>query len=358
MSERLRFYVAHSSGLEVMDRRSGSMNTIARHFEGRTPECVVGSRTHPEVVYAGIAFDGGYRTRDGGLNWEKLLEGDVRCFAVDPHDERVVYAGLGPVQLLRSEDGGSSWEPLDGLQRLPEDVKTKWCAPGAFHGKIPPHVRNIFIHPDDTDLLLVPLEHGGVVRSEDRGETWEDASSGIPYLDMHLLGNYPGDKDRYYVSCARGFFRTDDRGRSWHRVEDGMPWAYTEKHSYSHDWLFLPGDPLRMLVCGADGSPGVWWEEKRAPHGVLLLSDDTGEHWYKASEGLPSEMLWMPWVLVPHPTDSGTVFAGMGDTARGFGFDPSVAGTGSMYVTRDRGNSWEPVIAQGPSILTAWVAPD
>ena len=96
-----------------------------------------------------------------------------------------------------------------------------------------PHVCNILIHPDDSDLLLLTLEHGGVVRSEDRGKTWEDASSGIDYLDMHHIYNYPGSKDRYYVSCARGFFRSDDRGRQWRRVEDGMPWGYTEKYSYT-----------------------------------------------------------------------------------------------------------------------------
>ena len=29
--------------------------------------------------------------------------------------------------------------------------------------------------------------------------------------------------------------------KQWHRVENGMPWAYTELHSYSHEWHFLPG---------------------------------------------------------------------------------------------------------------------
>jgi hypothetical protein len=32
-------------------------------------------------------------------------------------------------------------------------------------------------------------------------------------------------------------------------------------------------------------------------------------------------------------------------------------GKGAFYVTRDRGESWETVMQNTPSILTAWVAP-
>lgn len=356
MDEQLSYYIAFNGGLKVMRGRSGSMNTVGEFFEGRTADLLTGCRQRPEVVFAAVALDGGYRSQDGGRTWEKVLEGDVRTFAVDPHDDRVVYAGMGPVHLCRSEDGGSTWESLGGLQRLPEEVKSQWSVPEAYQGIQHPHVRNIFIHPDDTNLLFLALEHGGVVLSRDRGRTWEDVSSGISYLDMHFLSNSPGSKDHYYVSSARGFFRSDDYGHRWRRVENGMPWAYTELYSYSHDWHFLPGHPPRMLLAGAKGSPGVWRREKRDPQGVILLSDDAGENWRQSLGGLPQRMPWMPWALVRHPTDPKAVFAGMGDGSRGFGFDPKQRGKGAFYVTRDRGDSWEPVLQETPSILAAWVA--
>ena len=359
MSGQLRYYIALNGRLKVMQGRSGSMNEVGEFFEGRTLEHLTGCRRRPEVVFAAVAFDGGYRTRDAGRTWEKVMEGDVRTFTVDPHDERVVYAGIGPVRLFRSEDGGSRWEPLDGLLQLPEEVKAKWSVPARFRGSQFPHVRYIFIHPDDADLIFVLLEHGGVHLSRDRGRTWADASSGISYLDMHVLGNHPGSKEHYYVSSARGFFRSDDCGRRWRRVEKGMPWGYTELYSYSHEWMFLPGDRPRMLLAGGKGSPGVWGREKRDPLGVILLSDDGGENWRQACVGgLPEKLPWMPWVLARHPGDAQTVFAGMGDGARGYGFDPKQRGGGAFYVTRDRGDSWEPVLPEMPSILTAWVAAD
>jgi len=356
MADALRYYIAHNGGLKIMQPQGGSMNTFGEFFEGKTLEHLIGCHNKPEVVFAAVAFDGGYRTKDGGKTWEKIMEGDVRTFTVDRHDERIVYMGIGPIRLFRSEDGGTKWEPLDGMLDFSDEVKKKWDVPPRLRGIEKPHVRHIFIHPDDQNLLFVLLEHGGVLLSRDRGKTWEDRSTGIDYVDMHYIENYPGSKERYYVSSARGFFRSDDAGKQWHRVENGMPWAYTELHSYSHEWHFLPGDTLRMVLCGGKGSPGVWVREKMNPKGHILLSDDGGENWRIATQGLEKENPWMPWVLLRHPSDSATLFCGMGDGARGYGFDARVEGKGAFYVSRDRGDSWEPVMSDTPSILTAWVA--
>lgn len=354
MNERLRYYIAHNGGLRVID--GGSGDCIGEFFAGRTLEDLAGCRDRPETVFAAVAFDGGYRTQDGGKTWRKVLEGDVRTFTVDPHDERVVYAGAGPIRLFCSEDRGTTWRPLDEMLAFPAQVKEKWDVPPRLRGIEKPHVRHVFVHPDDANLLFVLLEHGGVLFSPDRGITWDDRSEGISYVDMHYIHNYPASKERYYVSSARGFFRSDDCAKHWRRVENGMPWAYTELYSYSHEWLLVAGDSPRMVVCGGRGSPGVWTRENTSPRGHILLSDDGGESWRFASRGVTHEMPWMPWVLLRHPTESNTLFCGMGDGARGYGFDARVKGKGAFYVSRDRGESWEAVFKDTPSILTAWVA--
>jgi photosystem II stability/assembly factor-like uncharacterized protein len=264
--------------------------------------------------------------------------------------------GIGPIRLFRSEDNGKSWEPLDGMLEFGDDVKKKWGVPPRLVGVEFPHVRHIFVHPDDQNLIWVLLEHGGNLLSRDRGKTWEDRSAGIDYVDMHYIENYPGSKDRYYVSSARGFYRSDDAGQHWRRAENGMPWAYTELHSYSHEWHFLPGEKPRMVLCGGKGSPGVWNRERIHPHGCILLSDDGGDSWRVVTRGLEKENPWMPWVLLRHPTDPHSLFCGMGDGARGYGFDARITGKGAFYTSRDRGESWEPVMRDTPSILTAWVA--
>jgi photosystem II stability/assembly factor-like uncharacterized protein len=335
---------------------SGSMQPVWKGFDGRTIEHLTGSLRKPQIVFAAVAFDGGYRTEDGGRTWKKILEGDVRTFTIDPNDEGVVYAGSGPVRLYRSEDYGGSWEPVDGLLALPHEVKAQWTVPERLRGVEHPHVRHIFVHPVDVNFIFLVLEHGGVVLSRDGGKSWSDRSAGITYLDMHVLRDFPDTKERYYVSSARGFYRTDNCGHQWQRVENGMPWAHTEFYSYSHEWILLPGVPPRMVLCAAKGSPLFWSRERRDPQGMILLSDDGAETWRQAMvERSFKTIPWMPWVLVPHPVDARSVFVGMGDGARGFGFDAQKRGSGCLYVSRDRGDFWEPVLTEMPSILTAWV---
>jgi hypothetical protein len=352
--ESLRYYIAHNGGLKVMQPQGESMQTVAEHFAGKTLEHIIGCKKNPAIVFAAVAFDGGYRTEDAGKTWTKIMDGDVRTFTVDPHDEKIVYMGIGPIRLFRSEDTGKTWEPLDGMLDFGDDVKKKWGVPAQLRGVEFPHVRHIFVHPDDQNLIYVLLEHGGVLLSRDRGKTWYDRSVGIDYVDMHYIENVPGSKERYYVSSARGFFRTDNGGEHWRRAETGMPWAYTELHSYSHEWHFMPG--RRMVVCGGKGSPGVWRRDNHSPLGHILLSDDYGESWRISTRGLEKENPWMPWVLVHHPGDKNALFCGMGDGARGYGFDARITGKGALFTSRDRGESWEPVLKDTPSILTAWVA--
>jgi hypothetical protein len=74
MADALRYYIAHNGGLKIMQPRGGSMSTCGEFFEGKTLELLFGCRNRPEVVFAAVAFDGGYRSQDGGYTWEMILD--------------------------------------------------------------------------------------------------------------------------------------------------------------------------------------------------------------------------------------------------------------------------------------------
>lgn len=353
--EKLRYYLGHNRGLRVLESNGSAPRTVATFFETGTLEDLKGIPGKPEVVFAAVAFDGGYRSRDAGKTWEKVLTGDVRTFTVDPHDERVIYAGMGPVRLMRSEDEGTTWEALDGILDFPPKVKKKWDVPPPYRGKEEPHLRHVHVHPQDRNQIFVLLEHGGVLLSTDRGATWHDRSEGIQYVDMHMIANYPGSKDRYYVSSAQGFYRSDDRGAHWYRAEHGMPWADKPAWCYSHEWQFLEkGGRPRMVVCGSRGSPGVWGLDGSNPDGHILVSDDGGDAWRVVTHGLEK---WVPWVLANHPGDPDTIFCGMGNGARGYFVNTKATGEGALYVSHDTGETWDPLLPGLPAVLTALVTP-
>lgn len=367
MGEGARVYAGTWDGVVVLRTRGDSCEVLSRGLQGGIVGALGGSPRRPERVFVGMVGDGLYRSEDGGQRWRQVLAGDFRSVAVDPTDDRVVYAGTDPVHLYRSEDGGDTWEELASLQRLPEETHRKlgeaepadmeahrqrdfrhrrqdWWFP------VPPHqghVRQIFIHPDDPNLLLLAIEHGGVALSADRGRTWEDVSQGIDYLDIHYVSSLPHRFDRYFVSSARGFYATDDPRQGWSRAENGCT------RSYFHDILFLPpadgGDPA-MVVTTADGSPGHWpatrermgWDHRqRGALAALFKSEDCAQSWQRlgAGGGLPEEMQPMIWALSAHPLDRDGIFAAVGESST-VPTPSRACGQGSVMASADRGATW------------------
>jgi photosystem II stability/assembly factor-like uncharacterized protein len=352
MAEPVRLYAATKDGVNVLRSSNGSWERLGLQLPGMISECFAGSRQRPERVYMAAEKDGLYATDDAGGHWSQLFNGgDVRAVALDPTNEDVIYVGTEPVHLYRSEDRGDSWQELTALQDFPEEVRFAWWGPQPPHQG---HIANIFIHPDDPSTIYLCLEHGGVVRSFDRGETWQDVSKGIDYLDMHVLRALPGSRSRYFVSSARAFFASDDPAAGWEPAHNGFT------RDYFHDFVFLPpkqeGDNPTMLIATADKSPGYWDRPERAQT-AFYRSRDCAQSWERVGEGVPADMPAWAYALVNHPTNGRAAFAGIGDNVRG---QQGTAhfGRGSIMATYDEGDSWETLPVEVPATFGLWAAAD
>jgi photosystem II stability/assembly factor-like uncharacterized protein len=350
MAAPVRIYAGTQEGLFIWRGKNGSWEKIAVCFETGTIDSIDGPRRHPNIVYLGVTQDGLYRTDEAGKSWRRVFEGNVRAVTVDPTDERVVYVGIEPIHVYRTEDSGQHWEELAGVQALPSEVKKKWSYPRPPHRE---HVRHIFVHPDHPGIIHVCLEHGGIIRSFDRGRTWEDVSGGIDYLDIHHISSAPHREDLYFVATARGFFKTSDPGKGWRRAENGLT------RDYFHDFVFLPGNPPVMLVATADKSPGFRDRPERA-QGAVFRSGDLAENWERVGIGewLPENMQQMVWALAQHPEDAAIVYAGLGAVSRGRSADATQRGSGDILVSADQGENWERLPFDLPADRVLWVAAD
>jgi photosystem II stability/assembly factor-like uncharacterized protein len=381
-ADSLRLYAATHEGVFTLKGTSEGCAVDSENFRGAIVDCVHPRHDHPEVVFAGVTHDGLYRSKDGGTSWEKRLDGDLRAIAIDPSDDRVIYAGTEPVHLYRSEDGGDTWQELTSLQSLPEETRKNYRLPERDgqefsnpkfrHGPqewtfpLPPHeghITEIFIRPDNPKEIWLSIEHGGIAVSRDRGATWEDASQGIDYLDIHRLLRLPLIIDRYVVSSARGLYASDDPLSGWSRAENGID------RDYFHEMTVLPvkkGDTPSLLVCTADGSPvrwpatkgdGVWHKDAAGARAALYRSDDGARSWRRigVGQGLPEEMGPMIWSLRPHPHQPQALFAGTGEVARGYAF--GTAGRGAILFSEDEGEHWRGLVENLPALRQLAVVP-
>ncbi len=233
---------------------------------------------------------------------------------------------------------------------LPQSVRKNWWYPQAPHHG---HVRNIHIHADEPNTIYLCLEHGGIVRSFDRGQTWEDVSKGIDYLDIHVIANFPKRKPIATTSLRRaGFFTSDKPEDGWVRAENGLT------RDYFHDFLFLPpehdGEPATMLIATADASPGFWRRENRGARAAMFKSTDGAQSWKRITNGLADDLDSMIWALVHHPTDHRAVFAGFGNVARGHA--SGAGGAGDLMLSRNMGDSWQRLDIDLPADRVLWAA--
>ena len=230
----------------------------------------------PDVVYVGTQA-GPYRSDDHGEHWERLDVKDhglpVWSLAFDPRDPDVLYAGYENCEVFRSEDGGAHWRQLPVTVRFPEVT----VAPGANPAK---RVLELAVNPDNSNEIYGAIEVGGVIRSLDAGEHWENMSHGQyvndDTVDMHgiLVGRWrPG----IVLAIGRaGLFISTDRGEHWAsaRLEPLNPKGQT----YCRDIREVPGDPRTIWVAaGANFQSDL---------GALFRSKDGGASWSRVDMGV------------------------------------------------------------------------
>ena len=289
-------------------------------------------------AYACVTQDGLYASHNGGGSWQLVLPGNVHSVAVDPNDFNVVYAGTEPVGLYRSKDGGQHWLELTALRNQPESVTEKWWFPQFPHES---HVLSIFVDWHDPRVLCVGLEHGGILRSRDGGASWEDISAGIEYVDIHTVKGDPLQPNLYYTATARGFYRSERYGRDWLFAERGID------RSYFHDLVVIPGNPPALFLTTANGTPPAWMRKEKA-QSAIFRSLDCAVSWQQLTGGLPASMERMIWNLSVDGDNPDHLYAGTGE-AQGQRTEDS-ASRGSVWLSRDRGDTWAQIY-QGPNTI-------
>jgi photosystem II stability/assembly factor-like uncharacterized protein len=159
--------------------------------------------------------------------------------AISPDDPNIVFAGYG-VSMQKSLDGGKTWKH----------------AAGKYHVDI----EGMMFHPKRKNELYI-FTHGGLYRSKDLGETWENWSNGIGNAEVMGMGvGYDG------FPVAIGLFH-----------DGSMVWSKdsTWKHKES-------GDGLNSYVAW-DSSQYVYISNQHRVGG-LFASKDSGQTFINISK--------------------------------------------------------------------------
>jgi hypothetical protein len=296
-------------------QRDGRSWTTEPVLEGVGAQCVAADRAR---VLVGTRGHGAFLSVDAGATWEQveLPEPDVFSVAISSADG-ALYAGTEPSRLFVTRDG-ATWAELEALQDIPS--RNRWSFPPRPWTH---HVRWIAPDPHRAERLLVGIELGGLMYSDDGGATFSDHRAGAK-RDAHELAWHPRVEGRAYQAAGDGAAWSRDGGRTWDGADAGRELVYC--------WALEvdPVDPERWYVSAASG-PGAAHSGDRA-RGRLYRWQDS---WQELA--LPGDS--MPYTL--DATD-GELLAGMAD--------------GRILRSGDRGESWDEIGVRVGSITAMAVA--
>ena len=280
--------VGTSNGFAALEKSADSWQVVRQALDGCRVEAV--GRAGSTILAA--TEQGVYESNDEGATWKATLDGvDVRSLAVAI--DGTVFAGADKALLYRRRPTDEQFTEVLSFKELP--TYWTWTFPGSPHL---PNIRAITVSPTNPKRVYVGVEVGGVMVSEDGGETWREARESM-HPDIHGLAAAPGDQDHVFAVTGVGFFRTTDGAQSWQSRCDGFEHLYTI--AIAND----PTEPERLFASATAGRPRNW---RRRPEGAVAKvyrSDNGGGEW----EPLMSEGL-VEAIDALAVDGEGTVFAG------------------------------------------------
>lgn len=328
MSEEQRLiYVGMHDGVCAVSSDDGGKTwrqgpiTSLPHAAARVAVSPVDSRRAWLAAYeAGV-----YRTDDGGTTWahvDSYPSDYAHSVMADPEAADAVLVGSEPAALFRSSDAGSTWEEYKSFQNVPESSNWGFHAPTRDS-----HVRDLVVSPGDANLIYAGIEVGGVVRSSDGGNSWQQ----LPGLDddIHCLHLSTDQQKRVYVATASAPFRSSNGGDQWEQINDGLDRRYTLHIAAA------PDDADQVLVTVSENA------RRKAPQ--FYRSADGGQNWQLVEglgEGEEPESMVVAFEWDPSSPDD--VYAGTDG--------------GELYHSPDRGRTWQQLSVTLPSVAVGALA--
>jgi photosystem II stability/assembly factor-like uncharacterized protein len=339
-------YIGTDKGVVTLQSRDGHVwETESQGLQAWGIPSVAYIPGEPNKVIAGTRGDGVWLSEDAGKSWRKPSYGSrgpgkVRCVTVDPKNPNRIYAGCEPIDIFVSEDQGKTWERLDSVWDVPFVATVTY--PVAV---VEPHVRDITIDPNDSNILYAALQVGYILKSTDAGKTWRLLDKNYD-CDVHTIVIDPTNSNNIYIATGghdarsgrapgRALYASFDAGETW------APRAMNFSQEYSVPLAMSPVNPRILYSSLANGQPNQW----RRPTGaesMLIRSTNGGESWEQLARGLDGAQKEFAEALVIDQDEPQRIYAAQR--------------SGDIYATEDGGDSWVSVDARVPGVASAKLA--
>lgn len=199
-----------------------------------------------QILYAGAAAGGVWKTTDGGTNWspksDNLAGLGVTDILVDPSNSNIIYMATGDgnashissIGLFKSTNGGDTWSST-GLTFVLSDND---------------YIRDIAFAPGNSNKIFALTTHR-IKYSTDAGATWQDATTSPTYSSILYKSIVFDPNNTMKVVVSDGF------SGIWVSTNGGANFtihSVFEGNSFNTSKLTVtPNDPDHFYAMYADG---------------------------------------------------------------------------------------------------------
>ncbi len=262
--------------------------------------------TDMNILYAGGAQGGVWRSDDAGANWRPLTDQEcslaMGSIAIDPVNPEIIYAGTGEQHfsgdsyygcgVLRTFDAGETWEQL-GVQAF-----LSRRSEGSGGARIARVVIDRASAGSTSSTTVLAASTYGLFRSTDSGMNWNLVLEGIA---TDLVPD-PGNASVLYAAVyGRGVYKSTDTGASWTHTSTGMNTGIARRINLA----IAPSSPQTLYASFQTGeSQGSGLTMYRTVNGAATWQElpATGAScWYQC---------WYDMTIAVHPANPQTVYFG------------------------------------------------
>ncbi len=216
--------------------------------------------SNPNVLYAGSATAGAWKTIDKGDNWNLITQdlslNGVYAIEIDFTNPEIIYIS-GNGGIYKSDDSGNTWNIIGD----------------ATFTSMSHSIKDIKLDPSNNFELFV-ASNEGLFKSIDGGNNFTQIMSGN-FLEIEFHPNIPNTM--YFVKQAGDstlFYRSDDGGNTLTNFTNGWPNPNSVGGEQKRTEIAIsPAAPDKIVALAtgsANGGSGLYG---------IYISDDKGENW-------------------------------------------------------------------------------
>ena len=215
------------------------------------------------IMYAGTASGGLWKSTSGGIKWEPIFEKEVTAsigaVAIQQSNPSVIWVGTGEGNPRNSLNGGF------GIYKSLDAGKT-WKSMGLEKTR---HIHRVVIDPTNPDIVYA-------------------AAIGSPW------GEHP----------ERGVYKTTDGGKTWKQI------LFNNNKTGAADLVMDPSNSNKLIAAMWEHKRDPWFFKSGGEGSGMYITYDGGENWKKITdkEGFPKGELGRIGVAISR-SNPNTVYA-------------------------------------------------